>query len=173
MAKPEKVDAVADLAELFRESDAALLTEYRGLSVQQLKTLRRALGTDTTYAVVKNTLTEIAAREAGIDVFEGKLSGPTAIAFIKGEPVEAAKALRDFAKENDKLVVKSGYFEGKALSEEDVRTLADLESREVLLAKAAGAFKANLSKAAAVFQAPLSKAARTVDALRAKQEEAA
>ncbi|MBK0331247.1 50S ribosomal protein L10 [Brachybacterium sp. MASK1Z-5] len=170
MAKPEKVDAVAELTQLFRESDAAVLTEYRGLSVTQLQQLRRSLGADTTYAVVKNTLTEIAAREAGIDAFEGKLAGPTAIAFIKGEPVAPAKALRDFAKGNENLVVKSGYFEGKALSEDDVKTLADLESREVLLAKAAGAFKANLSKAAAVFQAPLSKAARTVDALRAKQE---
>ena len=170
MAKPEKVDAVAELTELFRESDAAVLTEYRGLSVKQLKELRRALGADTQYAVVKNTLTEIAAREAGIDVFEGKLSGPTAIAFIKGEPVEPAKALRDFAKTHESLVVKSGYFEGKLLSKEDVQKLADLESREVLLAKAAGAMKASMSKAAAVFNAPLSKAVRTVDALRAKQE---
>lgn len=172
MAKPEKVDAVAELTQLFRESDAALLTEYRGLSVQQLKQLRRALGSEAHYAVVKNTLTEIAAREAGIDAFEGKLSGPTAIAFIKGEPVGAAKALRDFAKENDKLVVKSGFFEGKALSESDVTKLADLESREVLLAKAAGALKGSLSKAAATFQAPLSKTVRTVDALREKQNAA-
>lgn len=170
MAKPEKVSAVAEIAELFRNSDAAVITEYRGLSVQQLKQLRRSLGAETTYAVVKNTLTEIAAREAGIDAFEGQLSGPTAIAFIKGEPVAPAKALRDFAKENDKLVIKSGYFEGKPLSEADVKKLADLESREVLLAKAAGAMKASMSKAAAVFVAPLSKTARTVDALRAKQE---
>ncbi|MDO5635135.1 MAG: 50S ribosomal protein L10 [Micrococcus sp.] len=168
MAKPEKVDAVAELTQLFRESDAAVLTEYRGLSVTQLQQLRRALGADTHYAVVKNTLTEIAAREAGIDAFEGKLEGPTAIAFIKGEPVGAAKTLRDFAKQNDQLVLKSGYFEGAALSEDDVKKLADLESREVLLAKAAGAMKASMSKAAAVFQAPLSKAARTVDALREK-----
>lgn len=170
MAKPEKVTAVAEIAELFRESNAAVVTEYRGLSVSQLQKLRRALGAETTYAVVKNTLTEIAAREAGIDAFEGTLSGPTAIAFIKGEPVEPAKALRDFAKENEQLVIKSGYFEGKALTEADVRKLADLESREVLLAKAAGAMKASMSQAAAVFAAPLSKAARTVDALRAKQE---
>ncbi len=170
MANPDKVTAVAEITELFRESDAAVITEYRGLSVQQLKQLRRALGSETTYAVVKNTLTEIAAREAGIDAFEGKLSGPTAIAFIKGEPVEPAKALRDFAKDHGELVIKSGYFEGKELSQEDVNKLADLESREVLLAKAAGALKGSLSKAAAVFQAPLSKTARTVDALRAKQE---
>ena len=170
MAKPEKVDAVAEITELLRESDAAVLTEYRGLTVGELKTLRRALGADTTYAVVKNTLTAIAARELGIDAFEGKLNGPTAIAFIKGEPVDAAKALRDFAKENDKLKLKSGYFEGKALSEEDVIKLAELESREVLLSKAAGAMKASMSKAAATLQAPLSKAVRTVDALREKQD---
>jgi large subunit ribosomal protein L10 len=172
MANPEKVDAVAEIADMFRASDAAVITEYRGLSVGELKELRRALGAETTYAVVKNTLTEIAAREAGIDVFDGTLSGPTAIAFIKGEPVGPAKALRDFAKTHEKLVVKSGYFEGKLLSEEDVQKLADLESRVVLLAKAAGAMKASMSKAAAVFAAPLSKTARTVDALRAKQEAA-
>lgn len=170
MANPEKVDAVSEIADLFRESDAAVVTEYRGLSVGDLKELRRSLGSETTYAVVKNTLTEIAAREAGITAFDGTLSGPTAIAFIKGEPVGAAKALRDFAKTHEQLVIKSGYFEGVALSKEDVQKLADLESREVLLAKAAGAMKASMSKAAATFAAPLSKAARTVDALRAKQE---
>ncbi|MGO3210396.1 50S ribosomal protein L10 [Brachybacterium sp. AOP42-C2-15] len=170
MANPEKVDAVSEIAELFRESDAAVITEYRGLSVGDLKELRRSLGSETTYAVVKNTLTEIAAREAGITALDGTLSGPTAIAFIKGEPVGPAKALRDFAKTHDQLVIKSGFFEGNVLSQEDVQKLADLESREVLLAKAAGAMKASMGKAAAVFAAPLSKAARTVDALRAKQE---
>ena len=170
MANPEKVDAVSEIADLFRESDAAVITEYRGLSVGDLKELRRSLGSETTYAVVKNTLTEIAAREAGINAFDGTLSGPTAIAFIKGEPVGPAKALRDFAKTHDQLVIKSGFFEGNVLSQEDVQKLADLESREVLLAKAAGAMKASMSKAAATFAAPLSKAARTVDALRAKQE---
>ena len=170
MARPDEAAAIAELKEAFDASNAAVLTEYRGLTVKSLKELRRALGEDATYAVAKNTLTEIAAREAGIDVFEGQLSGPTAIAFIKGEPVEPAKALRDFATGNEQLKLKAGYFEGRALSEKDVQALADLESREVLLSKAAGAFKANLSKAAAVFQAPLSKTARTVDALRAKQE---
>lgn len=170
MANPEKVDAVSEIADLFRESDAAVITEYRGLSVGDLKELRRSLGSETTYAVVKNTITEIAAREAGITAFDGTLSGPTAIAFIKGEPVGPAKALRDFAKTHEQLVIKSGYFEGTVLSKEDVQKLADLESREVLLAKAAGAMKASMSKAAATFAAPLSKAARTVDALRAKQE---
>ena len=172
MAKLDKNAAIAELADKFRESGAAVLTEYRGLTVAQLTELRGNLREHATYAVVKNTLMEIAAREAGIDVFDGTLSGPTAIAFIKGEPVEPAKALRDFAKTHENLVVKSGYFEGKLLSQEDVQKLADLESREVLLAKAAGAMKASMSKAAAVFNAPLSKAVRTVDALRAKQEAA-
>ncbi|MFC7375991.1 50S ribosomal protein L10 [Brachybacterium sp. GCM10030267] len=170
MANPDKVDAVSEIADLFRESDAAVITEYRGLSVGELQELRRSLGSETTYAVVKNTLTEIAAREAGITALDGTLSGPTAIAFIKGEPVEPAKALRDFAKTHDRLVIKSGLFEGKALSKEDVQKLADLESREAMLASAAGAMKASLSKAAATFAAPLSKTARAVDALRAKQE---
>ncbi len=172
MARPDKAAAVAEVTELFRESNAAILTEYRGLSVGQLQTLRRSLGADTTYAVVKNTLAEIAAKEAGITAFEGELNGPTAIAFIKGEPVEPAKAMRDFAKDNPQLIVKSGYFEGSALTADDVKKLADLESREVLLAKAAGALKASMAKAAAVFVAPLTKTARTVDALRAKNEDA-
>ena len=170
MARPDKAAAVAELADLFRNSNAAILTEYRGLSVDQLKTLRRSLGADTTYAVVKNTLAGIAAKEAGVDAFDGELSGPSAIAFIKGEPVEPAKALRDFAKDNPELVVKSGYFEGAALTADDVKKLADLESREVLLAKTAGALKASMSKAVFVLAAPLSKTVRTVDALRAKNE---
>lgn len=170
MARPDKAAAVAELAEKFRESNAAILTEYRGLSVDQLMTLRRSLGADTTYAVVKNTLAGIAAKEAGIDAFDGHLEGPTAIAFIKGEPVEPAKAMRDFAKDNPQLVVKSGYFEGATLTADDVKKLADLESREVLLAKTAGALKASMSKAVSVFAAPMSKTVRTVDALRAKNE---
>ena len=171
MATPEKAAAVSELKELFSNSDAAVLTEYRGLTVAKLKELRRSLGENAEYAVVKNTLTAIAAREAGIEGLNfDDLNGPTAIAFIKGEPVEPAKALRDFAKEHEQLVIKSGYFEGNLLSVADVQKLADLESREVLLAKAAGAMKGSLSKAAAVLQAPLSKAARTVDALRAKQD---
>jgi large subunit ribosomal protein L10 len=171
MANPEKAAAVAELKELFSNSDAAVLTEYRGLTVAQLKELRRSLGENAEYAVVKNTLTAIAAKELGIDAFDGHLSGPSAIAFISGDPVEAAKNLRDFSKAHPQLVLKSGYLEGKALSEAEIQRLADLESREVLLAKVAGAAKASLSKAAALFQAPLSKTVRTAEALRAKVEE--
>ncbi|GAB7192517.1 50S ribosomal protein L10 [Kineococcus sp. NUM-3379] len=168
MARPDKAAAVKEIADLLRASNAAVLTEYRGLTVSQLTSLRRSLGVTTTYAVLKNTLTTIAAKEAGVTAFEGQLVGPTAIAFVKGDPVEAAKGLRDFAKTNPQLVVKGGMLEGRAISASDVAALADLESREVLLAKVAGVLKASQSKAAALFNAPLSKAVRTVDALREK-----
>ena len=173
MANPEKTAAVAEITERFRTSSAGVLTEYRGLTVAQLKELRRSLGDNATYTVVKNTLTSIAAKEAGIDAFEGQLSGPTAIAFINGDPVEAAKGLRTFARANPALVIKGGYLDGNALTTDEISRLADLESREVLLAKMAGALKASLNNAAYLFAAPLSQAARTLDALRAKLAEAA
>ncbi len=168
-----KEASVAELTELFQSSTAVLLTEYRGLTVAQLKTLRKSISEDASYAVVKNTLTKIAANNAGISSFDDELAGPSAIAFVHGDPVAVAKALRDFAKANPLLVVKGGYFDGKPLTAEEVGKLADLESREVLLAKLAGAFKASLFGAAYLFNAPLSKAVRTVDALREKQESAA
>ena len=173
MAKAERQAAVEELTVQFRESNAAVLTEYRGLTVKQLKELRRSLGADTQYAVVKNTLTKRAATEAGIPGLGDLLAGPSAIAFIKGDPVEAAKGLRDFAKTNPLLVIKGGVMDGKPLSAAEVTKLADLESREVLLAKAAGAMKATLANAAALFQAPLTQFARTADALRAKVEQGA
>ncbi|WGW10918.1 50S ribosomal protein L10 [Saxibacter everestensis] len=171
MARPDKAAAVAELADKFRSSNAVVLTEYRGLTVAQLKQLRGSLGESVSYAVVKNTLTAIAAKEANIDAFDDQLSGPTAIAFVDGDPVDAAKALRDFAKANPQLVIKAGYLDGAALTGEDINKLADLESREVLLAKLAGAFKAGLFQAAYLFTAPMAQAVRTVDALRAKVEE--
>jgi large subunit ribosomal protein L10 len=176
MARPDKATAVAELTEAFRSSSAAVLTEYRGLTVSELKDLRRSLGTDTSYAVVKNTLTKIAAQEAGVSAFEALLQGPSAIAFVKGDPVEAAKGLRDFAKAHPFLVIKGGVLDGKAMSPEEIRKLADLESREVLLAKLAGAMQASLQNAVSLFAAPLSQAARVMDALRqqrAAQEPAA
>ncbi|WP_022917240.1 50S ribosomal protein L10 [Ruania albidiflava] len=169
MARPDKAAAVAELTEKFRQSAAAVLTEYRGLTVAQLKELRTALGSTTQYAVVKNTLTQIAAKEAGFDSLQDQLTGPTAIAFVSGDPVEAAKGLRDFAKANPSLVVKGGLMEGDPISADDITKLADLESREVLLAKAAGAMKAKLHQAAYVFNAPAAKAVRTIEALREKQ----
>ncbi|GMA18293.1 50S ribosomal protein L10 [Arsenicicoccus piscis] len=170
MATPAKQEAIAEIADKFRTSSAAVLTEYRGLSVKQLTELRTKIREHATYAVVKNTLTEIAAKEAGVSAFDGQLSGPTAIAFVTGDPVETAKGLRDFAKANPAFVIKAGVLDGKPLTAEEITKLADLESREVLLAKLAGAMNASLSKAVYLFAAPLSQAARTVDALRAKVE---
>jgi len=173
MATSAKESAVAELTELFRESSAAVLTEYRGLTVAELKQLRDSIRQDATYAVAKNTLAEIAAKEAGMEGMEAHLVGPTAIAFVTGDPVNVAKALRDFAKDHEKLVLKGGFMDGQPLDEAGIRQLADLESREVLLAKFAGAMKGSMSKAAALFQAPLSKTARTVEALRVQQDQAA
>jgi large subunit ribosomal protein L10 len=174
MARPDKTATVAELSDRFRSSSAAVLTEYRGLTVSQLTQLRRSIGGHATYAVVKNTLTAIAAREAGVTALdEAALAGPTAIAFVTGDPVEAAKGLRDFARAHPALVIKGGVLEGRSLSADEVRRLADLESREVLLARLAGAMKASLTRAAYLFNAPLSQAVRTVDALRVKQEEGA
>ncbi len=159
MARPDKAAAVAELADDFRTANATVLTEYRGLTVTSMKQLRRNLGSTTKYAVVKNTLTKIAAKEAGVDVPPELLVGPSALAFIKGDPFVAAKSLRDFAKENPLLVIKGGIFDGKAITAAEFFTIADLESREVLLAKLAGAMKGSLAKAARVF-----------DALRIKME---
>ena len=170
MARADKQAAVAEIVDSFNDAAGAVLTEYRGLTVKQLQELRRSLGANANYAVVKNTLAKIAAKDAGISGFDDLLTGPTAIAFIKGDVVEAAKGLRDFAKANPTLVIKGGVLDGKALSAAEVQKLADLESREVLLAKLAGAMVASLSQAAALFQAPLSQAARTVEALRAQVE---
>ena len=171
MPRPDKAAAVAELTEEFRSSGAAVLTEYRGLTVGQISQLRIALGTQTTYAVVKNTLTRIAARDAGVDALDALLQGPSAIAFVKGDPVEAARGLRDFARVNPLLVIKGGVLEGKALSAEEITRLADLESREVLLARVAGGFTASLARAAALLQAPVAQAARLAEALRQKAEQ--
>jgi large subunit ribosomal protein L10 len=167
-----KEATVAELTEKFRSSNAVVLTEYRGLTVAQLKQLRGSIREHASYAVVKNTLTKIAANEAGISSFDDQLAGPSALAFVHGDTVAVAKALRDFARVNPLLVVKGGYFDGAPLTATEVGRLADLESREVLLAKLAGAMKASLFGAAALFNAPLVKAVRTVDALREKQESA-
>jgi large subunit ribosomal protein L10 len=170
MARSDKAAAVAELAEEFRGSSAVVLTEYRGLTVRQLTDLRRSLGVSASYAVVKNTLTKIAAKEAGIEGIEDHLVGPSAIAFVKGDPVDAAKGLRDFARANPVLVIKGGVLEGKLLTADEIRKLADLESREVLLARMAGAMKASLANAASLFQAPLTQTARLVEALRQQVE---
>jgi len=170
MARAEKAAAVAEIVDAFNESAGAVLTEYRGLTVKQLQDLRRSLGEDANYAVVKNTLAKLAAAEAGVTGVDDLLTGPTAIAFISGDVVEAAKGLRDFAKANPTLVIKGGYVDGAALDAKEVAKLADLESREVLMGKLAGAMLASLSQAVYLLNAPLAQAARLAGALQAKAE---
>ena len=159
MARPDKAAAVAELTEDFKSATATYLTEYRGLTVTSMKALRRSLGPDTKYSVVKNTLTKIAAKNAGIEIADDLLAGPSALAFIKGDAIDAARNMKNFQKENPLLVIKGGIYEGKFVSAAEIMKLADLESREVLLAKLAGAMKGSLAKAA-----------RTFDALRIKME---
>ena len=171
MARPDKAATVAQLREEFAHSSAAVLTEYRGLTVKSLKELRRALGGDASYAVAKNTLTRIAAKEAGIEGLDDQLSGPTAVTFIRGDVATVAKSLRDFAKANPLLVIKGGVLEGKALDAEAVARLADLESREVLLSKLAGAMKGALAQAVSLFAAPLTQAAQLLGALQDKAQQ--
>ena len=171
MARSDKIAAVAELANRFTSSAGVVLTEYRGLSVKALKELRRSLGDEANYSVSKNTLTTIAAREAGVDGIEEHLVGPTAIAFIDGDPVVVAKGLRDFARTNPQLVIKGGVLDGKFMSPDEVRRLADLESRDVLLAKVAGALQGVLQQAVSLAAAPLSHAARLFAALEQAAEE--
>ena len=173
MKRPEKAEVIEQLTSKFRDADAIYLTEYRGLSVPQVSDLRERLGHDTSYSVAKNTLARIAAKEAGIDGLDTTLAGPTGITFVKGDFVEAAKTLRNFAKENKALIVKGGFADGTIYDAEGVQKLADLESREVLLSKMAGALKGTMAKAAYAFVALPTKAVRTIDALREKQSKAA
>ncbi len=171
MVRPDKAAAVAELTDQFRSSQGAVLTEYRGLTVKQLQELRRALGENANYAVVKNTLTKIAAKEAGVEGFDDLLTGPSAIAFIKGDAVATAKSLRDFARTNSPLVIKGGILDGKLLTIAEIAKIADLESREVLLAKLAGALVASLQNAVSLFNAPLAQVARLAGALQANREQ--
>ncbi len=159
MARPDKAAAVAEMTEDFKSATATYLTEYRGLTVTSMKQLRRSLGADTKYSVVKNTLTKIAAKNAGVEIADDLLAGPSAVAFIKGDAIDAARNLKNFQKENPLLIIKGGIYEGKFVTTAEIMKLADLESREVLLAKLAGAMKGSLAKAA-----------RTFDALRIKLE---
>lgn len=170
MANPKNEAGLAELKNRFADSDSIVLTEYRGLTVAQTTELRRALGTDVQYSVAKNTLVKLAAKDAGIEGLDEFLTGPTAVAFIKGEAVDAAKALKKFADDNDKLVVKGGYLDGAALSADQVKALADLDNRETTLAKLAGAMKGNLAKAAGLFNAPASQVARLAVALQEKKD---
>jgi large subunit ribosomal protein L10 len=169
MAQADKATAVADIAEQFKSSTATVITEYRGLTVANLAELRRSLSGSATYSVAKNTLIKRAASEAGVEGLDELFVGPTAIAFVSGEAVDAAKAIKKFAKDHKALVIKGGYMDGRALTVAEVERIADLESREVLLAKLAGAMKANLSKAAGLFNAPASQMVRLAAALQEKR----
>jgi large subunit ribosomal protein L10 len=171
MANAEKVAAVAELTERFQNSAGAVLTEYRGLSVAQLRELRGTLGEAATFAVVKNTLTKLAVEQAGLEnELAPLLTGPSAVAFVTGDVVETAKGLRDFARANPFLVIKGGVLDGKALTPAEITKLADLESREVLLAKLAGAMKATTTRAAGAFAALPVQMAQLAEALRANRE---
>jgi large subunit ribosomal protein L10 len=169
MGRAEKATAVADIAEQFKASTATVVTEYRGLTVANLAELRRSLNGSATYAVAKNTLIKRAAEKAGIAGLDELFVGPTAIAFVTGEPVDAAKTIKTFAKDHKALVIKGGYMDGHPLTVAEVERIADLESREVLLAKLAGAMKGNLAKAAGLFNAPASQMARLAAALQEKK----
>ena len=169
MAKADKATAVAEIAEQFKSSTATVVTEYRGLTVANLAELRRSLSGAATYTVAKNTLVKRAAAEAGIEGLDELFAGPTAIAFVRGEAVDAARAIKRFAKDHKALVIKGGYMDGRALTVAEVERIADLESRDVLLAKLAGAMKGNQAKAAALFNAPASQFARLAAALQEKK----
>lgn len=173
MARADKEAAVAGLTEQLRSSSGAVLADYRGLTVAQMAELRQALAGNATFRIVKNTLTKLAVRDAGLEEeLSGLLTGPSAIAFVDGDVVEAAKGLRDFGNANPALEIKGGVVDGKPVTKAEIRALADLESREVLLANLAGAMKASMSNAAALFNALPTQLAQLSEALRAKREEA-
>jgi large subunit ribosomal protein L10 len=172
MARADKVAAVAELTDRFKDSGSVVLTEYRGLTVSQLSELRQSLGDNATFSVVKNTLTKIAVSEAGLEEqLASLLEGPSAIAFVGGDVVEAAKGLRDFSRDNPALVIKGGVLDGKSLTPDEITRLADLEPREVLLAKLAGAMTASMARAAAVFNALPTQIAQLAEALRVQREQ--
>ncbi len=173
MPNASNVAAVEAIKQRLEGSVAALLTEYRGLKVADLGELRASLrGSATEYKILKNTLTAIAARQAGHDELAGMLTGPTAIAFVRGDPVQAAKDLAEFARTHPTLVVKGGVLEGRVLGADEVRRLATLDSREVLLARLAGLLQASLQQTVSLLAAPLRQVATMTAALRDKLEEA-
>lgn len=173
MKRPDKEKVIAELTDQFKSSGAIILTEYRGLSVPQVNDLRDKLGSDTSYTVAKNTLVRLAAHEAGIEGLDDDMKGPTAYVFVKGDYVAAARALRDFAKDNKNLVVKGGYVEGAAMTAEEITKLADMQTRTDALSELAGAMKGAIAKVVDVTVALPTKVIRTIDALREKQEKAA
>jgi large subunit ribosomal protein L10 len=172
MANAKNTAAVAELTSRFEESGAALLTEYRGLTVAETTELRTALGSEVTYSVAKNTMIKLAAKQAGVEISDDLLTGPTAVAFVRGEAVDAAKALKKFAGDHQNLVIKGGSMDGNALSAAQVEAIAELDNRETTLAKLAGALQGSLTKAAQLFNAPASQVARLSAALQEKKDAA-
>lgn len=169
MPKQEKVERVAELKDRIEGSDALLLTEYRGLSVSEITELRRSLAEGgTRFQVVKNTLMRRAVTDAGVAELEVLLEGPSAVAFVEGDPVAAAKSVVDAAKKYPTLVLKGGFMDGKMLSADDAKALASLESREVMLSKIAGLMKSEMSKAAALFVGAQSKFVSLLEAYKEK-----
>jgi large subunit ribosomal protein L10 len=168
MPNAEKTKKVAALKGRIEGSSALLLTQYRGLSVHDATELRRSLSDTARFAIVKNTLMQIASAEAGIEALEALLEGPTAVAFVEGDVVTAAKRVVDAGKKYPALILKGGYLDGRVLSAAEAASLATLESREVMLSRIAGMFKADLSRAAAAFQAVQAKFLRLLDAYRDK-----
>jgi len=171
MARPEKVQAVADIREGLESAEAVFLTEYRGLSVQAIQDLRNALrASGAEYKVVKMTLAKLAAGDAGIVGLDEYFLGPTALAFAKSDPVATAKALKDFSRDHEVFVLKAGYLSGNILSPEEISKLAEIEPREVLLAKLAGAVKAPMAKTAGLFASFNRNAASMFSQLLDKKE---
>jgi large subunit ribosomal protein L10 len=169
MPKAEKVERVGELKERIQGSDALLLTEYRGLTVSDITELRRSLAEGgARFAVVKNTLMQRAAADASIDELQGLLEGPTAVAFVSGDPVAAAKKVVDAAKKFPALILKGGYMDGRVLSADEAKSLADLESREVMLSTVAGLLKSEMSRAAAMFVAAQSRFLSLLEAYKEK-----
>ena len=170
MHTEDKGRVVAELTEKLRNSETMIVADSRGLTMPQIDALRsKLIENGARFTVVKNTLTRRAAEAAGADALLALLEGPSAIAFVTGDAVTVAKSLRDFGRNHPLLVVKGGVLDGKALSAAEVAKIADLESREVLLAKLAGALKALPTRAAGLFQAPLSQMARLAKALEEKK----
>jgi large subunit ribosomal protein L10 len=172
--RPEKVNIVDEIKAALADSDAVLLTEYRGMTVPSIGRLRRALApAGSTYKVYKNTLVRIAAEQAGIEGLEPLLKGPTAVAFVKGDAVEAAKALREFAKTEPRLIVKGGVLGTQVLDAAQTAALADMPPRIQVLAELAGLFEAPLSTLASLLEAPVRDIAYAIAALEEKQSAAA
>lgn len=170
MANAKNTAELAELKAKFEEASSIVLTEYRGLTVAQISELRNALGFDVQYSVAKNTLIKIAAQEQGIEGLDEHLTGPTAVAFIKGEAVDAAKAIKKFAEDNKNLVIKGGYMDGAAMDAAQFQALADMDNRETTLAKLAGAFNGVLANVAGLLDAPTSSVARLAAALEEKKQ---